>query len=127
MGYMRHHAIVVTSWSGADVESAFVEAKRLFAGTNAEVSPPTPEGSNGYRSFFVAPDGSKEGWEESDQGNQRRSQFVAWMRTKVYEDGSGPLAWVEVQFGDEEYETKVTGDSDDARRTAPPESGKEGL
>lgn len=111
MGYMRHHAIVVTSWNREHLEAAFVEAARLFAGTEAKVSPPTAQGSNGYRSFFVAPDGSKEGWNESDAADLARDKLVAFLR-EGKTAGRLWAAWVEVQFGDEDRETKVCRDSD---------------
>lgn len=69
------------------------------------VSNVTPETTNGYRAFLVPPDGSKEGWDESERGDERRAQFVKWLRSYSYSDGSSPLDWIEVQFG---------GDDDDA-------------
>jgi hypothetical protein len=57
---------------------------------------------NSTRSFLVAPDGSKEGWEESDKGDQRREEFVEWLRGQAYNDGSNPLAWIELYFAAEQ-------------------------
>lgn len=34
------------------------------------------EGVNGYTTFVFAPDGSKEGWGPSDEGDRLREQFV---------------------------------------------------
>ena len=62
MGYICHHAIVVTSSFEATLSDAWIKARQLFANVSPIVSSPL----NGYRSFFVAPDGSKEGWDESD-------------------------------------------------------------
>ena len=114
MGYMRHHAIIVTSWESSHIREAHAEAVRVF-------SPPPIDGFsmhpmvgelvaspvNSYESFVIYPDGSKEGWMPSDEGNKRRAEFLKWMRA-----GSLYLDWVEVQYGDDERITKVTNHSD---------------
>ena len=73
MGYMRHHAILVTSWDAKLLASAHAQAVKMFA----YVSPISPAFVNGYQSFFIPPDGSKEGWPESDAG--ARSSLVTKM------------------------------------------------
>ena len=120
MGYMRHHAIVVTSWNSDAIAKAHAEATRVFnviAGLPGDdlaecVSPVVGSAVNGYRSFFIAPDGSKEGWATSDVGDGARAEFVAWLDAQQYEDRSAYLNWVEVQYGDEEGQTLIVNDSD---------------
>ncbi len=102
MGVMHHHAIVVTSFSVAAVEEAHVKAAEIWPG----VSPISPEAINGYTSFFVPPDGSKEGWEPSDRGNDQRQEFIEWMNAQAHEDGSNFLTWVEVGFGELGYKAE---------------------
>lgn len=114
MGYMRHHAIIVT---GSDsqtptIEQAHEEAAAIFP----YVSPLSSRAVNGYRSFFVPPDGSKEGWPESEKGDQERDSFIRWLRSCRYDDGSSPFDWVAIQYGDDYYETKIISDSDQFRR-----------
>lgn len=109
MGYMRHHAIIVSSWSKDLLEQAHNEASSIFSW----VSPISPEAVNCYAAFFVPPDGSKEGWEESNAGDCRRDRFVTWLNSQRYEDGSTPFGWVEVQFCDDESIAKVTRHSDE--------------
>lgn len=58
-------------------------------------------------SFLVAPDGSKEGWDESELGNERRRVFKNYLRKQVYEDGSSWLRWCEVQYGDDENDDRM--------------------
>lgn len=113
MGYMRHHAIVVTDGGYGDHIELAEEAATAHG---CAVSPIVKSPTNGYRSFLVATDGSKEGWPESDTGDERRAAFLAWLETTRYEDGSCPLRWVEVQYGDDEGVTKVVSDSDMHRR-----------
>ena len=112
MGYMRHHAIVVTSYDEAILNRAHQFAETLFE----NVTPLTGKAVNGYRSFLVPPDGSKEGWDQSSQGDFNRDVFIDHLIGYRYADGSSPICWVEVQYGDEEYDTRVIRDSDDRVR-----------
>ena len=105
---MRHHAIVVTSWNYELLEIAHSKAKEIFE----QVAPITPKTINGYVSFLVAPDGSKEGWEYSDNGNKARSEFISWLDSQRHDDGSTSLHWVEIQFADDDKETKIISHSD---------------
>ena len=108
MGYMRHHAIVVTGF-GDRVVTAHEVARAIFAddddplhGPPAPVTPLTNEVTNGYRSFAVLSDGSKEGWGASEKGDAARDKLIAWLREDDY------CVWAEVQYGDEERQNKVT-------------------
>lgn len=115
MGYMRHHAIIVTTWHEARAEAARGEAVGVFAG-RAPVSPLLASPINGYWSFMVGPDGSKQGWSDSDRGDEARDALVAWLHAQRYEDGSSAFSWVEVQYGDDNGDTRVVRDSDAPRR-----------
>lgn len=108
MGYMRHHAIVVT---GTDYQEAITKAHTAAAGIFPWISPLSPPTINGYRSFFVPPDGSKEGWEESDVGDAQRDAFMAYLLSTGFADGGSLFAWVEVQYGDDNRETRALRDN----------------
>lgn len=112
MGYMRHHAIAVTGYDEEIVQQAYRQAVAFGLQPTEPVKAPV----NSYWTLFVPPDGSKEGWDESEAGDYRRGQFIAWLGGQRFEDGSSPLAWVEVQYGDDERETKVTAHSDEPER-----------
>ena len=99
MGYHVHHAIAVTSWSAASITEAHRLALEVFAGTSL-VSPLCDGVINGFASFFVAPDGSKEGWPESDEMDARRATFIIALRN-ISRSYVG-LDWVEVAFGGDE-------------------------
>ncbi len=103
MGYMRHHAIVVTGQEDR-IALAHEEASKRF--DSRYLTGVTETAVNGYRSFLVAPDGSKEGWTESKEMDELRRSFVAYLRTQF-------LGWVEVQFDDDDNETKVIACNDD--------------
>lgn len=114
MGYMRHHAIIVTSHHDhvirvrqrcMDVQAKFngeLEAAGEGSGLFL-VGELSKETMNCYMSFLIQPDGSKEGWEDSKYGVQLRERIkdqVLRPETKGY-----GLDWVEVQYGDDEHQT----------------------
>lgn len=121
MGYLRQHAIVVTGHYGDHIDRAHAKALELFAPDvihlfgqpdTAMVTPILTSPVNNSRSFAILPDGSKEGWGTSDNGDSARNQFVAWLRAQAYDDGSNPLAYAEVQYGDDNRESKLVRSSD---------------
>ena len=117
MGYMRHHAIIVTSWDANRLATAHAKASELFA----RISPIIPSSINGYgyASFFIPPDGWKEGWAESDNGDSQRNLYVEWLDLQRYGDGSSWLKWAEVQYGNEDGDNRLVRNA--AHLTANPE------
>lgn len=103
MGYVRHNAIVVTSWDDEVIIKAYQKAAELGCLVTGTVI----DTVNAYHSFLIAPDGSKEGWAESDEGDTRRAQFREWTRTVRHSDGSSPLEWVEVDYGSDDADPDV--------------------
>jgi hypothetical protein len=105
MGYMVHHAIVVTSWDKRAIEAARAKAVELFSAFSLFHGEPNLVSAmhkgvvNECYSFLVAPDGSKEGWEESIVGDAAREGFVAWLEAQRHEDGSTSVHYAEVKFG----------------------------
>lgn len=87
MGYVKHHAIVVTDWNAERCQAA--HAKAIEMGFDASEILYT---INCTASFLVAPDGSKEGWDESDAFDVKREQFRAYLREATVD-------FVEVAFG----------------------------
>lgn len=94
MGYHNHHAIVVTAWDEKYIKPAHAKAVEIFGSMCSEI---VESNTNGYVSFFIAPDGSKEGWQESDDGNDRRDKFKAWIKQH-----DGYLDTVEIYYGGDE-------------------------
>lgn len=105
MGYVVHHAIVVTSWNYDRLRVARDKAFELLPGLVTEI---IETRVNRDYSFFVGPDGSKEGWEESDEGDRQRDQFIAWLNTQRHEDHSTWLHWAEVAYSSDDRNAKVT-------------------
>lgn len=102
MGYIRHDAIIVTAWDKKYLLPAIEEAERL----ELPVSDIAESKTNGYCSFLIAPDGSKEGWEESARGDAARASWKIWAAQARSRDVW--LEWVHVSYaGDEPDDTKI--------------------
>ena len=105
MGYTRHHAIIVTGYDLERVEKIRNKIKKkctTLRPTRVHVS-----AMEGYGTFFIGPDGSKEGWPDSDAGDEERNMIINLLRSKRFEDGSSPFDWVEVQYGDDNGEDEL--------------------
>jgi len=102
MSNYLNHAIVVTSRFSAVITEAhkrcceLVDANPDLVGRQTfAITPLTPLGLNGTRSFMVPPDGSKEGWIQSNLGDELRKQIAT-----ILHEFTGSLDWVEVEFAD---------------------------
>ena len=104
MGYMRHDAIVVTSWMREALDAAAQKAREL----GLEVLGPSADATNGIATFLVCPDGSKEGWDESNEFDGKRKQFMKHLNSERYEDNSSCLSWVALAYGSDDSEALVT-------------------
>lgn len=111
MGYIAHRALIVTGYH-RDIEKAHTKAVELCGDL---VSTVVQGRVNGGASFFVAPDCSKEGWADSDRGDDERNNMINWLQeqrsNRLYFD------YVVVRYGgdDEELTTveKTVDDSDE--------------
>jgi hypothetical protein len=106
MGFVRHHSIVVTSTNEQLLEKAQIRAKQIFDQSfncdTSLVSSIVGSESYGCFSFFIAPDGSKEGWEDSDRGDSARQLFISWVNSNDDDEGFNELSYVEVFYGDDD-------------------------
>ncbi|RST63785.1 hypothetical protein EJB14_18430 [Bacillus pumilus] len=107
MGYIRHNSIIVTGLSYPEskekFELAHKKAKELFGKL---VSGILVSETNGYLSFFIAPDGGKEDWELSNTYDIKRMELCNFIDGLAYDDGSNCLQFVNVAY-DENYEAEV--------------------
>lgn len=93
MGYIKHDAIVITSAWPLHLKEAREKALELRLPCSSIVKAPV----NGYGSFLVAPDGSKEGWEDSRNGDEARAELIEWMR-----ENRSSLDWAHISYGGDE-------------------------
>jgi len=111
MGYIKHDTIVVT---GDDLDKVRAKAIELFEEIIPSIHCPVSEivgpMVNGTCSFFIAPDGSKEGWDTSDDAEKARELFLIWLdenRTKYWCD------YVAVRFGGDDDRNEITNQNKD--------------
>jgi hypothetical protein len=93
MGCTIHNAIIV---SASGVLNRADEARQVALEFGLQASEVITSPVNGIKTFFIAPDGSKEGWAESDDGDVKRAKFKDWLRDRFYE-------WVEVSYGTDQF------------------------
>lgn len=104
MSSLSHSAVVVTNWDLSELEKAHIEAKRIFKETffneafisdGTDLVTPIFKGIvNSQSTFFIVPDGSKEGWSSSDLGDKARKEFLDWLlKNDNFSD------YIEVEFG----------------------------
>lgn len=107
MGYIRHNAIVVTGDDYPEAQKkfdkAYEKAIELFEGLVSNV---ITSSVNRYQSFFIAPDGSKEGWSLSSEYNVKREEFANFLDSLAHGDGSNSIQFVDVGF-DECHEAEI--------------------
>ncbi len=96
MGYIRHDAIIVTAWDSERIAKAAAKADELGLRRTEIVDSKT----NGYASMMIVPDGSKEGWADSDEGEIARAAWIKWAR----ESDDMWMDWALVNYGGDEPE-----------------------
>lgn len=101
MGFIRHHAILVTGWGNLEIAR---EMAIEFGNNVSDIVGPV---SNGYFTFMVAPDGSKEGWEASGDGDDARERFIRWLKGRTDDD----FEWAELYYGHDDGTAKITDSS----------------
>lgn len=107
MGYFRHDAIIVTGQS-PEIETAKWHAVNLGLRTTNIVS----HAMNMSSSFLIVPDGSKEGWVDSDLGDEARASWIAWTRVVALR-----VQWVAVSYAGDGAEDTCIVDSEPRRES----------
>jgi len=101
MGYIKHHAMVITGYGEDDISEAHRFAYLCELNPSSIIDSPT----NGFKTFFIPPDGSKEGWDASGIGDENRARFKKFLRRrKIY------LDWAEIAYGGDDGECSVEDD-----------------
>ena len=110
MGYIKHNTIIVISCDDEELKKTRDKAIKIFKKSFKEdvpngdrlVSEIINSISNGYSSFFICPDGSKEGWSTSQNGYTARELFCDWL------DKKDTCDYIEICFGgDDNHESII--------------------
>lgn len=107
MGYIRNKCIVVSGWGAKRVSTARDRAIAFYAENGVEklVGELVPHAVNGGAAFLIAPDGSKEGWGTSDQGDAAEAEFIAFLKGKGGRELY--LEWAHILIGGDDGEYRV--------------------
>ena len=103
MGTVQNDVIIVTGY-GEFIRSAEKTAREIFNVTALGyiskdiVTPIMWHIINQEGTFMVAPDGSKEEWHLSEEFDNRRKEYINWLKTN-----SSGLDWVHVTYGEIQY------------------------
>ncbi len=103
MSYIKLEAIVVSSWSRSLLSEAHDKAKDL----GLYVSSIGQQRLNGYRSFLIEPEASKERCEDREEFERKQDDFVAWCEAQRHDDGSSSISWVRVRFGGDDASREI--------------------
>lgn len=109
MGYIRHDAVLVTvagyMEGKPDMPDVAAFRQSLPESWRPLVIGPVKTVANGDLNFAFLADGSKEGWSDSDDGDEYRFKFIELFGA-AYGDGSSPFSVAQVRYGgDEPYKT----------------------
>jgi hypothetical protein len=103
MGYIAHDAVMVTASDYTEMPDVDAFRRSLPEEWRPLVIGPIRSLTNGYLHFIFLPDGSKEGWDTSDQGDEYRQQFADLFSIGC-SDGSSPFDIVKIRYGGDDYD-----------------------
>lgn len=110
---IRHHVIVVTSNQKEKLEKIRKEVIELYqskmeAKNSSKLVGPIQESLiNGFVTFLIAPDGSKEGYDASDDADRIRQLVVDLVRSFPSNEEEGYLQFVEVSYGQDDGKAQI--------------------
>lgn len=107
MGYIKHDAIVVSSFKKEYTEQAWKMAIKL----GLECTEIIISHINSEHSFLIASDGSKEGWEDSEKGDVARESWIQWAKDNKSDI---LLDWIHVRYGGDEPELAMIEDHNES-------------
>ena len=100
MGYMKHHAIVMVAGDHHKQPDVAAFRESLPARWRPLVIGPIGSVINDYHLYAFLPDGSKEGWTDSDDGDIYRERFRALFAFR-HAGGSSPFAGVQISLSED--------------------------
>jgi hypothetical protein len=82
MGYIVHDYILITHWDCEELKKVHKEICRIWKKyfDTSSVSSVIHSPINGYGTILICPDGSKEGWTESNYGDAARADILNYLK-----------------------------------------------
>lgn len=92
--------LVVSSENQDAILKAWWKARKLIG--QRLVTPIYLATCNGYQTFFIIPDGSKEGWEDHIDYCNKREELMKWLKSfENKEDGHNVYAYFKARYDEE--------------------------
>lgn len=114
MGVTVHDAIVVSAFRPEYAAAGHAKAVAL----GLQCSEILISSANSWHTFLIAPDGSKEWWDESDRADKARAEWIAWAREQWAKDVY--LYFAHVRFGMDMREGELVTTDDPPPAPPPP-------
>lgn len=105
MKQYKHHAILITTRHRKFIEELRLKAKEFFLkGMQAKtghslVGEITPSIIGDFYTMVIFPDGSKEGYETSEEADNIRGKIIASIKELNQKAGNQELSFVEISYG----------------------------
>ena len=105
MGVENNEAVLMTIWDDKVVDKIREWVSRLPDPQLSLLFAFIPSLRNGRTTIILAPCGSKKYEKTADEIKILRDRLIIFIKTFEHEDGSSPVEWIEVGYG--EYGQKV--------------------
>ena len=99
MGVKNNECVIATTWSKNDMQKVKDWVDELSR-DDQSLFCFIPSLVNNKITLFLAPDGSKKGWDTAEHGEALRNLLIELLKTFDDDDGSNPFEWVEVGYGE---------------------------
>ena len=102
MGIIQHHTVIATTWNHERANEFQEWIDSELNDRERQLIVRAVSWVNNYHTFVLVPDGSKEGWKTSDEGDNLRDRMVCKLvfYNDKGDDGGSPWDWVECTFGE---------------------------
>jgi len=104
MGVENNECVIATTWN-SEAMGNIKQWVLTLSEQEQSLFVFVPGLTNGKETLFLAPSGSKKGWDMDKEVKHLRDVIISYIKLYDYEDGSSPFTWVEVGYG--EYGQKV--------------------
>jgi len=98
MGFFNHQAIIVICSNGELAKEVHKKAVEMYPYTTELLVTKV----NAYYSFMLGPDGSKEGWKDSNEGEKLREEFVEYLKHMNIVLNKWGLQWCAINFPEDD-------------------------
>lgn len=111
---IRHHILLITVNDAKLADKIRADISELYK-KNMEakdgfklISPVVPSLINNFFTFFIGPDGSKEGYDLSDDGDRIREKTIKLLELTKKALGENSVNYVEFFYGDDYLPAQIT-------------------